>query len=117
MPGRLTKHDSNPAVRVAHAEARGPVDAVRVGSGGGHRVVAVEIRMIAGFVPPGATDRHGAVAPTRVVVSVVGGKGLPVVKAQGVPWQRGNRWHIGGGTLPGTLREMTSQEQLRGGCH
>lgn len=106
----LTKHDSNPAVRVAHAKARGPVDAIRVGSGGGHRIVSVEIGMIAGFVPPGAMDSHCAVALSCVVVSVVGGKGLPIVKAQGVPWQGGKGRHIGGGTLPGTLGEVTSQE-------
>lgn len=45
-----------------------------------------------------------------MVVHIVGGKGLPVVEAQGVPWPGGDGGTLERDTMPGTLGEMISQE-------
>lgn len=80
-------------VRVGHAEALDPVNAILVGSGLVHCIAPIEIGLIAGSVPPGTMDSHHAVAPTYIMVIVVGGKGLPIVVTQRLLAGRGWEAH------------------------
>lgn len=86
-----------------------------MGRGFGHPVAPVEIGLIAGSETPGTTDSHLAVALVCIMVGVIGGKRLPAMEAQGVPWQEGDERHLGAGTMPGTLGEMISQEPQSNG--
>ena len=55
-------------------------------------------------------DNHSEVALVRIPVHILGGEGLPVGEAQGVPWPGGDGGALECDTVPGTPQDMISQE-------